>query len=127
MKTREAKVGDIVWQELTVANADKLRDFYREVVGWEIVSRDADGYQDYEVTAPGSGEHVASIAHARGEKTNIPPQWLLYVKVADVDASAEQCAAQGGEVIDGPRTMADGRICVIMDPAGAVMALISTD
>ena len=77
------------------------------------------------MTAPDTGEPVAGVCHARGANANLPPQWIVYVTVADVEASARRAAELGGAVLDGPRQM-DGRdFCVIRDPAGAVLGLIT--
>src|SRR5207237_1350454 len=60
----------------------------------------------------GSG---AGICHARGENARVPPQWLIYIAVADVAASAARCEALGGRVLDGPRPMGSHQFCVIQD------------
>lgn len=67
---------------------------------------------------------VAGICHARGSNVNIPPQWLVYVAVEDVTASAATCERLGGRILDGIRKMNGKDFCVIRDPAGAVLALI---
>jgi hypothetical protein len=82
-------------------------------------------YDDYNMNSPKSGETVAGICHAQGPNANLPPQWLLYIMVENVDESAQRCVELGGQVVDGPRSMGEGRFCVIRDPAGAVAALIS--
>ena len=66
---------------------------------------------------------MAGICHARGSNANLPAQWLMYVVVEDVEASARHCVELGGELLDGPRELGGGRFCVIRDPAGAVCAL----
>jgi predicted enzyme related to lactoylglutathione lyase len=73
--------------------------------------------------APASGMTVAGVCHARGSNADLPPQWLVYIVVDDVDESASKCKALGGELIVEPRAMAGGRFCVIRDPAGAICAL----
>ena len=55
----------------------------------------------------------------------LPAQWLMYVRVADVAASAAEAERQKGKVLDGPRRMGGSNFCVIQDPDGAVMVLIS--
>jgi predicted enzyme related to lactoylglutathione lyase len=67
---------------------------------------------------------VAGVCHARGANANLPAQWLVYVQVEDVEASARRAAELGGAVVDGPRGMGSLRFCVIRDPAGAVLALV---
>lgn len=46
-------------------------------------------------------------------------------EVEDIDSSIRRAVELGGHLIDGPRKMGKNRFCVIRDPAGAVMALIS--
>jgi uncharacterized protein len=116
-------VGSIVWRDLTVADAQGVRAFYKQVVGWTSVPLEMEGYADYCMN-DASGQTVAGICHARGPNARIPPQWLMYITVADVGASARKCVELGGTVLDGPRVMSGKMFCVIRDPAGAVAALI---
>ena len=118
-------VGSIVWRDLTVPNAEQVRDFYRAVVGWTAEPVAMDGYDDFNMTGPDGGEALAGICHARGPNAKLPAQWLMYITVADLDESIQGCTEMGGKVIDGPRALGDGRACVIQDPAGAVAALYS--
>ncbi|TDI42665.1 MAG: VOC family protein [Acidobacteria bacterium] len=117
--------GTIVWKDLTVENADVIRDFYAEVVGWKHSPCDMGGYDDYNMTPPGSNDPVAGICHARGANANLPAQWLIYVAVEDVDSSIRRCIELGGHLVDGPRKMGSNRFCVVKDPVGAVLGLIS--
>lgn len=82
------------------------------------------GYSDFCMNAPGSGQAVAGICRARGETANLPPKWLVYLIVASLDKSLNECVARGGRALTAVRSMGDtGRYCVIEDPAGAVAAL----
>jgi hypothetical protein len=117
------QVGKIGWIDMTVDDADGLRDFYRSVVGWETEAVSMGDYSDYSMTLPASGEAVSGICHARGGNAEIPGGWLIYITVADVEASAAACTANGGEVLVGPKGLAGGRFCVIRDPSGATAAL----
>jgi predicted enzyme related to lactoylglutathione lyase len=121
----EDKVGNgaIIWRDLTVENAPRLREFYTRVAGWKSDPVSMGDYQDYSMLAEG-GETVAGICHSRGGNAGLPAQWLIYIKVADLDRSIAECTALGGTVIHGPRAMGDNRFCVIEDPAGAVAGLI---
>lgn len=119
-----SEVGRIGWIDLTVPDAPSVRDFYRAVVGWTSSDVDMGGYSDYCVH-PGEGEPpVAGICEARGENAALPPQWIVYITVADLDKSVAKCQELGGQVLQGPRSYGgQGRFCVIRDPAGAVSAL----
>jgi uncharacterized protein len=121
--TVEIKLGTICWADLTVGDAEGVRDFYQALVGWKPSPVDMGGYADYSMLAPGAEQSAAGICHARGVNADLPPQWLVYIVVEDVERSAARCVELGGEVVAGPREMGGGKYCVIRDPAGAVCAL----
>jgi predicted enzyme related to lactoylglutathione lyase len=115
--------GQIGWFDLTTEKAESLRSFYEKVVGWSSEPVDMDGYSDYCMKPVGADNPVAGICHARGANAALPPQWLLYITVADLDYSLSECRNQGGEVIAPIRQTGSGKFAVIRDPAGAVCAL----
>jgi len=124
----QAHAGTIAWADLTVENAEKVRDFYREVVGWTVSDVDMGGYSDYCMNRPEDGRAVAGICWKRGANADLPPQWLVYLTVADIEASVARCVELGGRVVAGPRhTPGYGAYCVIADPAGAVAALFEPE
>lgn len=118
-----AEVGKIGWIDMTVGDADGIRDFYKSVVGWGHEDVSMGDYSDYSMTMPATGEAVSGICHSRGTNAELPPGWLIYIVVADVEASAAACLEHGGEVLVEPRGLAGGRFCVIRDPAGSTAAL----
>jgi uncharacterized protein len=120
------KPGTIGWVDLTVPNADEVRDFYASVTGWKPQALSMGDYNDYVMNTP-EGAGAAGVCHARGSNAGLPPQWLIYITVEDVDESIRQCEQRGGKVIAGPRDLGGyGRFCVIQDPAGAVAGLIAS-
>lgn len=125
MSKSSSKIGTIEWCDLTVNNAPQIKDFYSDVVGWQSTPESMGDYEDFSITLPESSDTVAGICHARGSNSNLPAQWLMYVRVENVKTSAEKCIALGGEILDGPRVMCGNQFCVIKDPAGAVLALVS--
>lgn len=119
------EIGSIAWIDLTVPNAAEIKEFYTAVTGWQASPHDMGAYHDFDIKKPADGDIVTGICHGRDTNANIPAQWLIYITVADVEASAKRCVALGGHIIDGPRMMGENHFCVIQDPAGAVAALIS--
>lgn len=83
-------------------------------------------YDDFNINLPKIGDTIAGVCHARGSNNNLPAQWLMYVRVKDVTVSAKKCQNLGGTVLDGPREMGSDQFCVIQDPEGAVLALVSS-
>ena len=120
-----SNIGRIEWVDLTVGDAERIKNFYTKVVGWKSTDVDMGNYSDFNINLPDSGDTVAGICHARGMNANMPSQWLLYVRVADVETSAAETEKRGGKILDGPRRMGGSNFCIIEDPAGAVLALIS--
>ncbi|MBQ86442.1 MAG: glyoxalase [Gammaproteobacteria bacterium] len=120
-----SSIGRIEWVDLSVGDAARSKDFYCKVIGWKPTDVEMGTYSDFNLKLPDSGQTMAGICHARGMNANLPAQWLMYVRVVDVTASAAEAERQKGKVLDGPRRMGGSNFCVIQDPDGAVMALIS--
>jgi len=118
-------VGAIFWRDLTVPDAVQVSDFYSQVVGWRAEPVDVGGYADFNMIAPGADQPTAGICHARGFNADLPAQWLMYIKVADLDQALVHCQALGGRILAGPKQMGETqRFAVIQDTAGAVVALM---
>ena len=117
-------VGLVPWADLTVPDAEAIKEFYRKVVGWTVSELDMGGYSDYCMNEPQTGQTVAGICHARGNNAALPAVWLVYITVADVEKAAAEAVGLGGTILHGPTTMGpQGRYCVVKDPAGAIAAL----
>ena len=122
---REGKpvAGTIGWHDLTVSNAEAVRDFYGKVVGWHFESVPMGDYEDFSMMTT-AGECTAGICHSRGSNDGLPSQWLMYIHVDNLDQSLGEVRDGGGEIVAGPTTIPDyGSYAVIRDPAGAVCAL----
>jgi predicted enzyme related to lactoylglutathione lyase len=113
------KTGMFVHLDLTVPDAPGMRDFYAAVIGWKPEPLQG----DWIMLAP-DGTPVTGICHARGENADLPPQWLAYIAVDDLDASLAAARERGGEVVAGPKGEGESSYAVIRDPEGAVLALI---
>ena len=118
------KIGKIFWQDLTVEDAEQVRDFYSAVVGWAFEKVSLGDYDDYNMLDPQDKEVAAGICHKRGVNKNIPSQWLNYVMVENMDQSVAACLTRGGKVVDGPKKTGKYLFALIQDPAGAYLALM---
>jgi predicted enzyme related to lactoylglutathione lyase len=122
--------GAFCWNELATTDLDAAQNFYKALLGWEIKQGGAPGggmrYNEIVV----GGQHVGGM-YAPGEcggegAPQMPPHWRAYVAVDDVDASAAKTKELGGKVCVEPMDIPGvGRFCVISDPAGAVISLIT--
>ena len=119
-----SELGKISWIDLTVPDAEAIRDFYQHVAGWDPSPVAMGDYEDYCMTPPGAEQPVAGICHARGYNAGLPPAWLVYITVGDLDEALRRCQERGGKVRVLIRdTGGHGRYCIIEDPAGAVTGL----
>ena len=107
-----------------VPDAEVVRDFYRDVVGWTSSDVAMGSYNDFAMVPPGAENAVAGVCHARGNNASLPAQWLIYVYVENLDRSIAACQSHGGALVAGPKSAGEsGRYCVVRDPAGAHLAL----
>jgi hypothetical protein len=117
-------IGAITWMDITVDNADALKDFYKHVVGWKTQDISMGDYNDYCMASPEDDEVRTGVCHNRGANQGMPPAWIMYVNVANLDDSIKAVLDGGGEVVNGPRKMGEkARYCIIKDPAGAYCGL----
>jgi predicted enzyme related to lactoylglutathione lyase len=82
------------------------------------------GYQDFCMHTPGEPQPVAGIGHARGHNVGLPPLWLIFITVDNLDQGIGRCRELGGKVLRPSTGMGpSGRFCVIENPVGPVCAL----
>ena len=81
-------------------------------------------YADYNMLG-NDGTPAAGICHARGPNTGLPPVWMIYVPVGDLDESIRRVEKEGGNVLKTMRG-GDGKYvyAAVQDPVGACFALV---
>ena len=120
--------GKVWWNELNTHDAKAARDYYAATCGWTFDNMPlAGGNGDYFV-AMRDGVPTAGILDltAISGMEKVPPHWLTYFAVADVDASAKASESAGGRVQRAPWDIPGvGRIAIVVDPTGAMMGLMT--
>ncbi len=118
---------DFSWHELATTDWEAAWRFYRAIFGWEEESRmDMGAMGTYFMFKPAGGRRAigAMMTMSPEMKAMFEPDWLVYVRVKDVDAAAERVEQHGGIVGMGPIDIPGGdRIVVCADPQGARFAL----
>lgn len=118
------EIGSITWLDLTVPDAEKVKDFYSKVVGWKAAPVSVGDYNDFNMNSPDSGKTNAGICRKQGGNAHLPSQWMIYITVKNIEESSMVCKENGGKVLSQPKEMTGyGKFCVIKDPAGAVCTL----
>lgn len=115
--------GAFSWNELMTTDIEGAKSFYSALFNWQI--EEAEGDMPYTMGTI-DGQHVSGMMKIPAEVAGMPPMWGGYVTVDDVDASAKQAVTLGGKVFVEPTDIPNiGRFCVISDPQGAVINMIS--
>lgn len=122
--------GTFVWNELVTADTEGCKRFYGALVGWqahEVAVAMPEGTITYTLFKR-DGREVAGMMKMEGPAwTGIPPHWMAYIEVEDVDAAVARVAALGGTVCVPPTDIPEvGRFSVIKDPAGATVSLMTS-
>jgi predicted enzyme related to lactoylglutathione lyase len=119
--------GQFVWYELLTADTEAAKSFYGDVVGWSAQDVPMPG-MTYTLFMLGD-THVCGLMNLPEDarRMGVPPNWIGYVAVDDVDASAEQAKRLGGAIHMQPHDIPNvGRFSVIADPQGATLALFKS-
>ncbi len=111
--------GAFCWADLNTQDRGRASEFYSALFGWTIT--------------PGEGKDASGYLHIKnGEKfiggippmDNVPPSWLIYLYVADVDASSGKAKELGANFYMPPTSLEGvGRFTVLADPQGGVFAM----
>lgn len=119
--------GLFVWHELLTTDPSAAPAFYSAIVGWQAQPWDKD--MSYTLWVNGEAPVGGLMALPEEVKAmSVPPNWLSYVGVADIDASTGQAASLGARILRPPEDIPNaGRFAVIADPQGAVFCLYTSD
>ena len=119
------EMNTVGWIELTTTDEARAAKFYGDVFGWKVSNGKggAAGPDDYAHIENG-GQMIGGIPPASMRDPNAPPNWLIYVEVADVAAATDKAKSLGATVVVGPMDIGEnGKISVLQDPQGAFFAV----
>ena len=119
--------GTFFRNELSTTDTGVCKRFYGEVVGWETREMPMpDGNGSYVLWRQGDKDVGGMFKMSGTQFDGVPPNWMSYIAVDDIDAAAGKVASAGGKTVIEPITIPGiGRLAVIADPTGAVIALMT--
>lgn len=118
--------GTFSWVDLAAHNLDAAERFYTRLFGWTAERMQfgpADG--DVYVMLRKDGHDAAAVyaMDPTQKAQGLPPAWLSYVTVQSADEAAAKARALGATVLADAFDVVDaGRMALIGDPAGAMLA-----
>jgi hypothetical protein len=117
--------GQFCWYELMTPDTASAAAFYGAVLGWGTQPGPVLDEHDYQLFTA-AGRPVAGLMPLPEDcvKANVPPMWVGYVAVDDVDAAAALAVSLGAVSRVEPQDIPGvGRFAVLSDPQGATIAL----
>lgn len=110
--------GALCWCELDTDDTAAAQTFYTQLFGW--TAKESPQYTELHR----NGTPIGGLMRIPKEWGDVPPNWLTYFAVADVDAAAAKAKDLGGSAIVPPTDIpGTGRFAVLQDPQGAVFAV----
>lgn len=117
------EVGHCNWNELGTGDPVAALAFYSARFGWQKGETMPMGEMgDYQIFDH-HGEMIGAMM--RQVRTGMPPAWLFYFGVGDIDAAAKAVTDNGGTINDGPMDVPGGSFAVVAsDPQGAMFGIV---
>ncbi len=114
----------VVHFEIASANADKVKEFYKNIFGWKIDDNNPIHYGMVDTASGGIGINGGLYQVEPGQS----PGMLIYAAVEDTDVCLRQVVSQGGRVIK-PTEVVPGMVtfALFADPDGNVMGIVKNE
>jgi uncharacterized protein len=114
--------GSFGWTELATRDVEAAKAFYGQVFGWgaETSGEGAQAYTEWKL----DGQSIGGAMAMGEQQAGVPPHWMVYFVVEDVDASAARVQELGGNQLVPPMDFPGGRFAVVSDSHGAAFGLM---
>jgi len=118
--------GAFGWGELYATDQHAAFQFYHQIFGWAKEGTFDMGPMGEYVLFGNDGKQLGGMM-AKPKDMPMPPAWMYYIYVADLDAALERATSSGAKLLNGPMPVPGGaRIAQFIDPQGATFALLGT-
>ncbi len=125
MSDDSMKHGHFSWNELATKDTKAAGDFYTKLLGWTTAEMDMGSGGKYTILKDGEAM-VGGMMQMTEEWGDLPPHWMSYITVENVDESCKHVEKLGGKVCVPPTDIPEvGRFSVITDPTGGTVSLIT--
>lgn len=121
----QPKSGEFCWNELATSNLQAAKDFYGKVFGWKFSDHEMGDMTYTMIKINGKDKEIGGIwSIPKDQQKHIPPHWMAYILVENVEDSVEKARKNGATIVKEAANAGDfGRFAIITDPAGAHIAL----
>jgi predicted enzyme related to lactoylglutathione lyase len=117
------KTHEFCWHELFTTDQNAALAFYKEIFGWEKLADHDMGPMGTYLIYGRDGVWLGGIMN-KPKEMQMPPSFMYYVQVDDVDAALARAKKMGAKVLNGPMEVPGGaRVVQLLDPQGAAISL----
>ena len=122
----EIPEGRFVWYDLMSTDVDAAKAFYTKLIGWGTAPFEG-GPMPYTMWTNGETPLGGTMPlPEEAQKGGVPPHWISYVAVEDVDETLARAKELGSKVLVDVQSMPQvGRFATFADPQGAVIAIFT--
>lgn len=121
------EAGALAWNELYTRDTAAASQFYTSLFGWSVEKTQSGDGGEYNLFNLG-GKPAAGMMEIREQWGPMPPNWSIYLAVADLDASLEKLQSLGGQQVSPAMAVPGvGRFAFICDPQGAYSTIIEPE
>lgn len=118
-----SKHGEMCWNELLTTDWQGALSFYQSLFGWQKLAEHDMGPMGTYLLYGQNGVQYGGMFNKPAD-AKMPPAFLYYVQVDDLDAALARATKLGAAVLHGPMEVPGGaRIVQLADPQGAAFAL----
>ncbi len=116
--------GSITWVELATGDVATATKFYKDVFGWGSDVAPMGDSGEYTLFTLGEAQVAGGYDKTGVVPDEVPPHWLVYFAVDDIDAIVAKARELGAEASDVMDIEMAGRFSIITDPQGATFGAI---
>lgn len=121
------RAGVFTWHELMSTNLEKAKPFYVKMMGWELEDIDMGEMGTYWLFKTDGNNTAGAIEMPKSAGSNAQSNWLPYVGVSDVIATAQKAVSLGGTLYVGPRRIGEPtnvHFAVLAGPDGSMFGIV---
>lgn len=121
----EGEHGAMCWSEVNCRDGAANAAFYAAVFDLTPQALDMPGVVYHTLHPRDGGEAVCGVLQMDAQWGDIPPNWMPYFAVADLQRANAIWTQHGGTTLAGPIASPYGQIMVVQDPQGAYLSYMA--
>ena len=116
--------GTFGWNELVTDDTEACETFFTRLMGWTTDSKAMEDGGVYTFFKQGDRPVGGMMSMQSLGLEDVPPHWMAYLTVENVDDACARCRELGGRIVMEPVDVPGiGRFAIVADPTDAALGL----